>query len=128
MQAAEDGRQTLDVTWPPALGPLMEGYDEGADRMARRRYYVSYGGRGSAKSWTFARALLVQGLYDPLRILCAREVMRTIADSVHRLLTDQIEGLGLQQWYTVTDSSIIGVNGTSTVLNCTESGWSSGLA
>ena len=112
MQAAEDGRETLDVTWPPALGPLMEGYDEGADRTTRRRYYVSYGGRGSAKSWTFARALLVQGLYDPLRILCAREVMRTIADSVHRLLTDQIEGLGLQQWYTVTDSSIIGRNGT----------------
>jgi phage terminase large subunit len=103
---------SLDVYWPEKLLPLMEHLEPGGDKTKRRRYYVAYGGRGSAKSWTFARALLVQGLYDPLRILCAREVMRTIADSVHRLLVDQIAALGLQDWYTVTDSSIVGVNGT----------------
>lgn len=105
-------RASLDVQWPEKLLPLMEHLEDGGDKSKRRRYYVAYGGRGSAKSWTFARALLVQGLYDPLRILCAREVMRTIADSVHRLLVDQIAALGLQDWYTVTDTSIVGVNGT----------------
>lgn len=105
-------RPMLDVHWPEKLLPLMEGYEEGGDRLKRRRYYVAYGGRDSAKSWTFARALLVQGLYDPLRILCAREVMRTIADSVQQLLKDQIEALGLQDWYSVNESTIVGVNGT----------------
>ena len=37
------------------------------------RYRVAYGGRGSAKSWQFARALLIHGLSRPMRILCARE-------------------------------------------------------
>jgi len=69
-----------------------------------------YGGRGGAKSWSIARALLIQCTQDPLRVLCCREVMRTIADSVHRLLVDQIAALGLQDWYTVTDHSIVGLN------------------
>lgn len=92
------------IEFPEKLLPLMalEG---------RHRYYVAYGGRGSGKSWTFARALLLLALRDPLRILCAREVMRTIADSVHRLLVDQIAALGLQDWYTVTESAIVGANG-----------------
>ena len=36
------------------------------------RYKIIYGGRGSAKSWSVARALLLRGLERPLRILCAR--------------------------------------------------------
>lgn len=103
---------SLNVEWPEILLLLMEHLGPGEDKTKCRRYYVSYGGRASAKSWTFARALLVQGLYDPLRILCAREIMRTVADSVHRLLKDQIAALGLGDWYTVTDTSIVGVNGT----------------
>lgn len=75
------------------------------------RYKVMYGGRGSGKSWTVARVLLMQATIDPLRILCGREVMRTIGDSVHRLLADQIQALGLEDWYKVTDSSIVGRNG-----------------
>jgi phage terminase large subunit len=47
----------------------------------------------------------------PLRILCAREVMRTIADSVHRLLSDQIVALGLSDFFTVQDASITHVDG-----------------
>lgn len=112
MSAALQQAASLDVEWPERLLPLMEHLGPGQDKTKRRRYYVAYGGRASAKSWTFARALLVQGLYDPLRVLCAREIMRTIADSVHRLLKDQIEALGLGEWYTVTDNSIVGANGT----------------
>lgn len=76
-----------------------------------KRYKVLYGGRGGAKSWGIARALLIQGTQDPLRILCCREVMRTIADSVHRLLADQIVTLGLEDFYTVKDTAIEGRNG-----------------
>jgi phage terminase large subunit len=76
------------------------------------RYRVLYGGRGSGKSWGVARALLIKAAQKPLRILCAREVQRTIADSVHRLLADQIVALGLEGWYTVTDTEIRGKNGS----------------
>ncbi len=76
------------------------------------RYKVAYGGRGGAKSWGFARALLIQGVQKPLRILCARETQKSIADSVHKLLSDQIIQLGLANCYTVQKSTIIGTNGT----------------
>lgn len=76
------------------------------------RYKVAYGGRGGTKSWGFARALLVQGLARPLRILCARETMESLAQSVHQLLRDQIEALSLGADYEVQKASIIGRNGT----------------
>jgi len=76
------------------------------------RYKVLRGGRGSGKSWGIARALLIQGMQRPLRILCAREVQLSIKHSVHRLLSDQIELLGLGQFYTVKQDSITGQNGT----------------
>jgi phage terminase large subunit len=60
-----------------------------------------------------ARALLIQGAARPIRILCAREVQRTISDSVHRLLSDQIAALGLEAHYQVLEAEIRGVNGSS---------------
>lgn len=76
------------------------------------RYKVLWGGRGGAKSWGVARALLIEGARRPLRILCAREIQRTIADSVHRLIADQIRSLGLEGHYTILEAEIRGVNGT----------------
>ena len=76
------------------------------------RYKVLYGGRGGAKSWGIARALLVQGVMKPLRILCAREFQTSIKDSVHKLLSDQIYAMGLSSFYEITQNTIRGANGT----------------
>lgn len=76
------------------------------------RYKVAHGGRGSAKSWSFARALLLMGANKPLRILCTREVQKSIKDSVHKLLSDQIQSLGLGSFYEILDNEIRGRNGT----------------
>ena len=76
------------------------------------RYKVLYGGRGGAKSWGIARALLIMGSERPLRILCARELQKSIKDSVHRLLSDQIKDLHLEQFYEIQQTTIKGVNGT----------------
>ena len=76
------------------------------------RYKVLYGGRGGAKSWGIARALLILGAKSPLRILCAREFQTSIKDSVHKLLCDQIEALGLLGFYEITQATIRGKNGT----------------
>ncbi len=59
-----------------------------------------------------ARALLIQGYKDPLRILCTREVQRTIAESVHQLLSDQISALGLSPFYAIQKDKVEGLNGT----------------
>ena len=59
-----------------------------------------------------ARALLLKAAERPLRVLCTREIQRTIADSVHRLLSDQIQLLGLDTFYRVTDNEIVGGNGS----------------
>lgn len=76
------------------------------------RYKVLYGGRGGAKSWGIARALLIQGSQQKHKILCAREIQKSIQDSVHSLLVEQIESLGLGSFYKVTNTSIVGLNGT----------------
>jgi phage terminase large subunit len=76
------------------------------------RYKIGYGGRGSGKSWGFARALLLQGVAAPLQVLCAREIQKSVSDSVYRLLVNQIETLGLGDFYTVQSTLIRGANGT----------------
>ena len=76
------------------------------------RYKVAYGGRGGAKSWSFARVLIVMAAKYKLRILCVREIQNSIRESVHRLLKDQIFELGYQDVFRITDSSITCINGS----------------
>jgi phage terminase large subunit-like protein len=80
-----------------------------------RRYKVLYGGRGSGKSWGVARALLILGASKSLRVLCAREFQNSIKESVHKLLDDQIDALGLRPFYQVLDTEIRGRNGTEII-------------
>lgn len=97
-----DARRKIVAKFPAIFRPLDDAY----------RYKVMYGGRGSAKSWTVARKLLILGSQKALRILCTRELQKSIKQSVHKLLRDQIKILGLEGFYTITDTSIKGINGT----------------
>lgn len=76
------------------------------------RYKIAYGGRGGAKSWGFARALLVLAAQKPIRVLCAREIQKSIQDSVHKLLADQISDMGLQGFFEIQKTAIYGKNGS----------------
>jgi len=76
------------------------------------RYKVAHGGRGGAKSWGFARALLILASQKPLRILCAREFQNSIQESVHKLLSEQVDSMGLTHHYEVLQSTIRGKNGS----------------
>ena len=75
-------------------------------------YKIAYGGRASLKSTSFASSLLTLGINQSLRILCLREVQKSLADSVHLLLQDQIKKLGYGSLYNVTENSIKGHLGT----------------
>lgn len=75
------------------------------------RFKVLEGGRGSAKSISFADALLVRAAYEPLRILCAREIQSSIKESVHQLLCDRIKYLGLEDCYIIQKDCIMSACG-----------------
>lgn len=72
---------------------------------APARYKVAYGGRGSAKSETIARILLLRGAESRRRILCAREFQSSIRDSVHQTLADIVDEYRLP--YKVQRDSIV---------------------
>lgn len=95
----------IEARFPKAFQPLD----------VPRRYKVMYGGRGSAKSWTVARKLLIRGTEQKLLILCTRELQKSIKQSVHRLLKNQITALGLENFYICTDTLIKGINGTEII-------------
>jgi len=71
------------------------------------RYRCASGGRGSGKSHSFATALILRALASKVRILCAREIMRSLRESVHHLLTDKIDVLELTPFFTVNDREIV---------------------
>jgi len=93
------------AVFPAKLKPLFDPF----------RYKVVYGGRGSGKSWGVARWLLLDGARSKLRILCTREIQKSIQDSVHKLLADQIASLGLSGFYDVQQTIIRGKNDTEFV-------------
>jgi phage terminase large subunit len=81
-----------DVLWKPA------------------RHIALHGGRGGGKSRSIATALVLQAAERHERILCGREVQKSIKDSVKRLLDDEIERLGLSAAFDSTETEIRGPN------------------
>ena len=78
------------------------------------RYRGSYGGRGSGKSFNFAKMLAIRGYQSPLKILCSRELQNSIRDSV---LSEIVSAIESEPWlanhYEWGESFIRGSNGTS---------------
>lgn len=77
-----------------------------------KRYKILHGGRGSGKSVNVVKALLILGMQNKLRILCTREVQKSIKDSVKALLDDEIQSMGFESFYESFDQEIRGKNGT----------------
>lgn len=89
----------ISATFPPKFKPFL----------TERTYWkVVYGGRGSAKTESCAKALLLMGKQQPLRILCCREIMQSIKQSSHNVLSAMVGELGLEEYYTVEKQSIYG--------------------
>lgn len=94
---------SLNVQFSPKFKPLFQSI---------WRFIIFYGGRGSGKSFNIARALILQSYAKPIRVLCCREIQKSISDSVITMLADQIEMLGLQAFFEVQKTQIIGLNGS----------------
>src|SRR6185437_17057572 len=79
------------------------------------RYRAAYGGRGSGKSHSFAGALLIHARQQTLRVLCAREIQKSIRDSVKRVLDDKIRDFGFSDFFESTDTEIRGKHGNDSL-------------
>lgn len=78
----------------------------------KRRHKIGRGGRGSGKSWSVARILIAMAYSQSLRVLCVREVQKSIKESSHRLLGDTIQAMGLGGFFDVQLNAIKGLNGS----------------
>lgn len=91
------------------LKPL-ELPDYASDLWLPFRHLFWKGGRGAAKSRSVATGLVIQATERHERVLCGREVQKSIKDSVKRLLDDEIDRLGLRSVFDSTETEIRGPN------------------
>lgn len=104
----------MSVKLPEAFKFL---WQDKADDGLPVRYRAGYGGRGSAKSHSFAGTAVLKAAQNPLRVGCYREIQKSIRDSVKRLLDDKIRDYGLTDFYESTDTEIRGANGSLFIFN-----------
>ena len=99
--------QTAKIAIPPKLLPVF------APARGELRYRGAKGGRGSGKSFSFAKMAAVWGYAEPLRILCTRELQNSIKESFHAELKNAIAS---EPWladaYDVGIDYLRGKNGT----------------
>jgi len=63
------------------------------------RFKIAYGGRGSAKTRTFITLLVDNALYFGWRIVCFREIMKSIEDSIYQEIVEEIDRRGLSDQF-----------------------------
>lgn len=87
----------MDIQTPRAFQPLLQA----------SRYKGIWGGRGSGKSHFFAESVVERCIMQPSsRIVCVREVQRSLKDSVKRLIEDKIFALGVGSRFDVKATEI----------------------
>lgn len=89
---------TIDCKIPEIFKPLF--------LEPKRKNYL-YGGRGSSKSHTVARYCVIRSLAKKEKILCTRELQKSIKESVHALLCRVIESMGLSALFEITLNTIV---------------------
>lgn len=98
----------IDLEIPRKARPL---YDQ------RARYKILWGGRGSGKTESVARILIVLSMGSRLRILCARETQTSIKESVHSVIVRVIRDLGLERFFRITDRAITNEMGSEFIFS-----------
>ena len=91
--------KALEIGFNPVFEPLLEP----------SRYKGAWGGRGSGKSHFFAELMIANALrYPGSRMVCIREVQKTLRESSKRLLEDKLisMNLGEEQGFVVWADSI----------------------
>jgi phage terminase large subunit len=71
------------------------------------RYLGAHGGRGSGKSHHFAERIVDEMVADPtIRVVCIREVQKSLRESAYRLIGDKISALGVASQFEIRHDRI----------------------
>lgn len=92
---------TLQIQTPRVYKPLLQP----------SRYKGGFGGRGSGKSWFFAELLIERMLMSKTDAVCVREIQKSLAQSVKKLIELKIEAMGVGALFDVQESAIKCKNG-----------------
>ena len=88
---------TLQIPTASAFEPLLQD----------ARYKGAFGGRGSGKSHFFGEMAVERCILNPgARIVCVREVQKSLRESVKLLIEDKIETLGVGESFTIRRDDI----------------------
>lgn len=87
---------TIDLSLPEKLLPILKP----------KRFKIMHGGRGGGKSHTVAQVLLMLASQRKLRILCVREVQKSLRQSSMQVLVDYIDRLGMGEFFTILKTEI----------------------
>jgi phage terminase large subunit len=99
--------QTLQIPTPEWVLPLLKP----------SRYKGAHGGRGSGKSHAFAEMVIEAHVMDQKRrTVCVREVQKSLAQSVKRLLELKIEEMGVSDYFIVQEAVIKSKHGDGMIL------------
>lgn len=80
----------LNIPTPRVFVPLLDP----------ARYKGAYGGRGSGKSHFFAELIVDECISNPgTRVLCVREVQKSLKESVKQLIEDKARALGVAEMF-----------------------------
>ena len=77
-----------------------------------KRFKVLYGGRRSAKTYSFTDYVITRAAKVPTLILCTRELQKSIRDSIHKTLRVRISALGLDDYFRIEKSAIYSNKGS----------------
>ena len=98
---------TLQIQTPEWAEPLLQP----------ARYKGAWGGRGSGKSHYFAEMLIEAHIIDPnTSSVCVREIQKSLAQSVKRLLELKIHDLGVGDLFEIQEFVIKRRNGSGLIL------------
>lgn len=99
--------RTLQIPTPEWALPLLQP----------SRYKGAHGGRGSGKSHFFAEAVIEAHIIDPAsRTVCVREVQKSLAQSVKRLLETKIAALNAGAYFEVQEAVIKAKRGDGLII------------
>lgn len=88
----------LEIEFPKKLGFLLR---ESA------RLKILYGGRGGGKSINTVRAAIILSRQRKLEIVCFRELQKSIQESIHGMICNEINALNLNEEFDIQNSQIV---------------------
>ncbi len=96
LPASRTSSSILRVEVPRAFKPLL----------APSRYKGAHGGRGAAKSHFYAERCIVRAISEKTDIVCVREIQKSLAQSVKKLIELKIEAMGVGHRFDVQKAEI----------------------